>query len=226
MTPNEIEYENLQSRLLLLLEKKTHLQKAEIISYDAEKKFALKAALLDLENKINATKTELVLFEKKRTKEIGEDDKAVKSDTPKGKKAFFSYSKHDRAYLDAFLRHLSPLKRNDKIQPWDDSQIKGGEEWDERIKAQLETADIIFFLLTANALATDYIYEVEMKRAMERHAEGAAIVVPIVVQPCDWTETPLAKLNGLPTKGKPITEHNSEDQAWYETVQRIKEILS
>jgi hypothetical protein len=141
------------------------------------------------------------------------------------KKAFFSYSQKDRAYLDAFLSHLSPLRRNGKIQAWEDHLLKGGEEWDAAIKQNLAAADLIFLLLSSDFLNTDYILDVEIKIAMERHERGEAIIIPIVLRPCDWKDSIFSKLNALPSKGTPISTSDDKDAAWLDVVNRIKLLL-
>ena len=141
------------------------------------------------------------------------------------KKAFFSYSKHDRAYLESFLKHLAALRRNGKIEAWDDSKLKGGEEWDAAIKQNLKEADIIFLLISPDFLDTDYVWDVEIKTAMERHERREAIVVPIVLRHCDWTDLAFGKLNALPSKGTPVSSYADKDVAWLEVVNRIKALL-
>ncbi|MBI5913774.1 MAG: TIR domain-containing protein, partial [Bacteroidetes bacterium] len=94
-------------------------------------------------------------------------------------KAFFSYSKHDRKdYLEPLLRYLHPLMRGGLLTPWDDSQILPGEEWDDRIKAEIEEAEVIFLLVSTNFLNTEYIWKVEIEKAMRRHEAGTAKVIP------------------------------------------------
>jgi GTPase SAR1 family protein len=141
------------------------------------------------------------------------------------KKAFFSYSQKDRAYLDAFLSHLAPLRRNGKIQAWEDHLLKGGEEWDAAIKQNLAAADLIFLLLSPDFLNTDYIWDVEIKTAMERHERGEAIIIPIVLRSCDWKDLVFSKLNALPSKGTAISSYDDKDAAWLEVVNRIKQLL-
>lgn len=166
-----------------------------------------------------------------RAPERGDTENVLHSPQPvnktstTAKKAFFSYSKHDRAYLDDFLKALSALRRNGKIQPWEDSQLKPGEEWDDTIKQQLAEAEIIFLLLSNDFLATDYIWEVEIKAAMERYAKGEIRVVPIVLRPCDWKDLPFSGLNALPAKAKPVVDYPNKDTAWLEVVTGIKAIL-
>ncbi len=141
------------------------------------------------------------------------------------KKIFFSYSRHDRAYLDEFLTHLSPLRRSKKIAPWNDHDVLPGEEWDDKIKQELANADIILLLISANFLATDYIWDIEIKNAMARHDRGEAVVVPIFLRPCDWEGMAFSKLNGLPAKGIPVSSYEDRDEAWVKIVQRLKEII-
>jgi hypothetical protein len=50
----------------------------------------------------------------------------------------------------------------------------------------LNRANVILLLISADFLASDYCYDVEMKRAMERHEAGEAIVIPIILR--QWTE--------------------------------------
>lgn len=146
--------------------------------------------------------------------------------TAGAKKIFFSYSKYDREYLEQLLRHLSVLRRKGKIADWNDHEILPGEEWDGVIKTQLVEADIILLLISADFLATDYIWDVEIKTAMERHDQKSATVVPIVLRSCSWEDTPFGKLNGLPSKAKPVSTYGDRDQAWLEVVQGIEQLVS
>jgi hypothetical protein len=141
------------------------------------------------------------------------------------KKIFFSYSKHDREFLEQLIRQMAALRRSDKIAPWDDHQILPGEEWNDEVKKQLNKADIILLLISSDFLSTDYIWEVEIKMAMERHERKEAVVIPIFIRHCDWSGMPFGKLNGLPTKAKPVTDYPDRDKAWLEVVNGIKRVL-
>jgi hypothetical protein len=44
-----------------------------------------------------------------------------------------------------------------------------------------------------------------MKRAIECHNEGTARVIPIILRPCDWQDSPFSKLQVLLKEGKPVT---------------------
>lgn len=141
------------------------------------------------------------------------------------KKVFFSYSKKDKTLLDELLIQLAPLRRSGKVEPWHDRDLKPGEEWDQAICDKLAEAYVIVLLVSPDFLATDYIWEVEIKEAMERHERREARVIPILLRPSDWTNMPFSKLNMLPHKAKPVTQYDDRDTAWQEVVEAIKTIL-
>jgi hypothetical protein len=139
---------------------------------------------------------------------------AMKKDN-KPLKIFISYSKYDREdFLVPMLGYLKPWARGGLIETWDDSKILPGEEWDDQIKARIENSEIIFLLVSVNSLNTEYIWNIELEAAMRRHEQGTARVIPIILSKCRWQQKdrngdyifPPAKLNALPSKGKPIDE--------------------
>ncbi|MBK8501035.1 MAG: toll/interleukin-1 receptor domain-containing protein [Saprospiraceae bacterium] len=141
------------------------------------------------------------------------------------KKIFFSYSKEDREMLDQLLVFLYPLRRSGKLETWDDAKLLPGEDWDEGIKNQLNQADIILLLISANALATDYIQDTEIRIAIERHNRNDARVVPIILRPCSWESSTFSQLNVQPTKGKPVTKWPDQDEAWLNVVDGIERVI-
>ncbi len=153
--------------------------------------------------------------------------KDVKNDTPppapRVPLAFFSYSKHDAAFLTEFQKHLRPLERSNRIRLWDDRNIRPGEEWDAGIKEALATADIIFLLLSPDFLATNYIVETEVAGAMTRHENGEAKIIPVKIRPCAWEDTPFSKLQVLPRKDKVISTAGDRDTAWLEVLAEIRQ---
>ena len=138
---------------------------------------------------------------------------------------FIAYSQKDRVFLDALRSHAMPLLRKGNVTVWFDGEIRPGETWDEVIKSNLHTADIILMLLSANALASDYFYEQEVKDAIERHKAGTARVVPVVLSACLWQKTPLAEIQGLPHGMKPIISYGNMDEAWNEVVEGLWEMV-
>jgi len=141
------------------------------------------------------------------------------------KKIFFSYSKHDHELLKQLLNHLSALRLNEKIQPWNDADILPGEEWDNKIRNELANADIIVLLVSADFLATPYIQSVEIKTAMDRHERNEAVVIPVLLRACSWQSMPFGKLSGLPFKAQPVTAWPDRDSAWLAVVEGIEKTI-
>ncbi|BAS59270.1 TIR protein [Leptolyngbya boryana NIES-2135] len=143
---------------------------------------------------------------------------------------FFSYSHKDEALRDKVAEHLSALKRSNVIQEWHDRLIPAGSEWKDEIDRNLRTADIILLLVSASFLSSDYCWSEELKRAMTRHETGEAVVIPVILCPCDWQDTPFAKLQMLPKDARAVTLWSNEDEALTDiahgirgTVQRVAE---
>ena len=93
---------------------------------------------------------------------------------------FISYSHCDEDLRNELIKHLALLRRQGVIQAWHDREIDAGTEWKQAIDTHLQTANIILLLISANFLASDYCYDIEMKRAITRHEAGEACVIPIV----------------------------------------------
>jgi len=135
---------------------------------------------------------------------------------------FISYSHKDESLKDDLYIHLANLTRQGKIKPWQDRAIEAGTEWDAEIKARLESAGIILLLITPRFIASEYCFDKEMQRAMERHAAGTARVIPIVMKPCDWKDTAFSKLQVLPKDAKPVTSWSDSDEALLDVVKGIR----
>ena len=94
-----------------------------------------------------------------------------------GVEIFYSYSHKDEQFKDELGEHLAILRRQGVITSWHDRKIPPSTEWSKEIDAHLNSAKIILLLVSASFLASDYCYEIEMKRALERHASGDARVI-------------------------------------------------
>jgi hypothetical protein len=135
---------------------------------------------------------------------------------------FISYSHQDEDYRKELEKHLKILQRQGVIDVWHDRRIEAGQELDLEISNQLESADIILLMVSSNFLASDYCYEREMQRAMERHNAGTARVIPIIVHPCNWHRTPFGGLLATPTDGKPISTFSNAHVAYDEVSRAIE----
>ena len=138
---------------------------------------------------------------------------------------FFSYSHKDESLRNELEVHLAMLKREGLIDAWHDRKILAGDEFDKEIDNKLEEAAVILLLVSPDFLASEYCYERELARAMERHKEGSARVIPVILRPCDWKTALLGGLLAAPTDGKPVTRWPDRDEAFLDVVKHIRSAL-
>lgn len=144
-------------------------------------------------------------------------------------KVFVSYSHRDERLRDHLDAHLSPLKRMHIIHAWHDRKIQPGQDFDEIIRKQLNSADLILLLVSPDFLNSEYCYSNEMAHALERHRAGEARVIPVILRPVDWEKAPFAGLQVLPKDGKPVTLWANRDEAFMivaKSVRAVAEELS
>src|SRR5713101_4023783 len=101
-------------------------------------------------------------------------------------KIFFCYAREDEALLNKLKTQLRPLQRQGLIEIWHDRDISAGAEWEREIDKHLNTAQIILLLVSPDFMNSDYCYSIEMKRALERHEQGTAKVIPIILSYVHW----------------------------------------
>ena len=139
-------------------------------------------------------------------------------------KVFVSYAHEDEPYLRALQRHLAHLKRSERIELWSDSALHAGQEWDQRIKQSLSQADIVLLLISADFMASQYIWDHELQLAIDRHQARESSVVPLFIRHCDWHNAPFGKLQGLPRDATPVGDPNN-DAAWTEVAREIRRLV-
>jgi TIR domain len=136
-----------------------------------------------------------------------------------------SDSPTDAPLLEQLECHLSTLQREGLIATWHKRQIVAGSARQEEVDRHLNVAALILLLVSSDFLASDYCYGTEMQRALQRHETNEAIVVPLLLRPCDWQSTPFASLQALPSGEKPITLWSNRDAGWTNVVKGIKTAL-
>ena len=140
-------------------------------------------------------------------------------------KVFISYSHKDSEALERLHTHLAPLRSEGLIDTWYDRQILAGERINEEIGRELESCDLFLLLVSPDFLASDYCVNHEMRRALERHRDNEAHVIPIIVEPCDWLSSPLRELKALPYDGESISKWTNPNDAYLDVVRELRRIL-
>lgn len=148
--------------------------------------------------------------------------------TPPEVAVFCAYAHEDSRFRVQLFRHMKGLERQKVIKTWYDGEIKPGARWDAAINGALRAADIILLLLSADFVASDYIYEVELERAVERESEGAK-VVPIVLKNGPFKGFPFFNLQALPKHNdqlKPVTSWGRRDDAYASIAEAVRDMAT
>lgn len=140
--------------------------------------------------------------------------------------AFISYSHRDEAFRQELETHLAPLKRQGLLSVWHDRKITPGDALDNTISANLDSADLILMLVSADFVASDYCYASEMTRALERHEAKAARAISIICRPCDFHGLPFARFLLLPTDARAVSTWLDRDAAWVDVVKGVRSALA
>ena len=140
--------------------------------------------------------------------------------------AFISYSHADQAIKDQLVKHLVPLQRLGLINSWNDGEIKAGESWDKEISRNLDKAQIVILLISIDIINSEYCYDKELSRAMERHVKDRAVVVPVIARDCLWKALPFGQLQALPKAGKAIATWEDRDAALADVAEGIRQLVA
>jgi internalin A len=103
--------------------------------------------------------------------------------------------------------------------------IRPGDQWADELDENLERADIILLLVSADFIASDYCTAREMKRALERDEAGEATVIPILLRDLNWKTAPFAHLQALPTDLRAVRLWPDQDSAWRNVSEGIEQAI-
>ena len=106
------------------------------------------------------------------------------------------------------------------------SHKDAGKDFDDEIYEYLGDANIILLLVSPYFLASDYCYDIELSKALEMHESGEAVVIPVILHPCDWHSSSFGKLTATPSDGKPISKYPKQHDAFLDITTSIRKVAS
>ncbi|AMY09155.1 hypothetical protein LuPra_02368 [Luteitalea pratensis] len=127
---------------------------------------------------------------------------------------FISYAHEDRKWCTRLRDQLGALVNLGHIHLFDDGEIGAGEKWDDRIRQELEAADIIVLIVSDKFMASKYSTTIELQHAVEGHASRSVCVIPVVADHVDTDALPFHDLQFFPLDEnrdlKPLAEWKEE----------------
>jgi hypothetical protein len=138
---------------------------------------------------------------------------------------FFSYAHEDEELMNDVRRQLVVYERNGRILKWHDRQIPPGAEWRDHVDRRLNRAQVVLLFLSPHFIESRYCYEVEGQVALSRHESGRARVIPVVLRPCSWQETPFGRLQAIPRDALPVSTWPNRDEACLDVARGVMVVV-
>ncbi len=139
---------------------------------------------------------------------------------------FYAYAHEDRALVRQLQKHLTVLTRqDDNITEWDESKIMPDQNWRDEIKRHLDTARVILVCISPDFLASERFSSLSWEYVLKRYEAGEAVIIPILLRPADWRDSPFYRFQALPRNGRAVSSHASEDQALAKVAQEIIKVV-
>jgi TIR domain-containing protein len=118
-------------------------------------------------------------------------------------KAFISYSHRDARHLERLHVHLAYYIRNGLVDAWDDTKILPGTAWREELYKAILSAKVAILLVSADFLASRFIAENELPPLLVAAQTDGAIILPVILSPCRFTDTEISVFQAVNTRRWP-----------------------
>jgi len=117
-------------------------------------------------------------------------------------------------------KHLKPLERDGllEIEHGSKTKIHSMEDYD----IMLHNSKFLLPLISPDYMISESSI---VNHFIEEYMQDEADVIPIILRPTDWKNTPFAHLKSLPTNGVPVTQWPSQDDAFEDVALNIRRVL-
>lgn len=203
------------------------IQKDKTIPFDVN---SIKTLIYD-RNRLNDTLSIPLLNFLDHTnfeKFIIEEKEKYKEERKRKKTVFISYSHIDSQYLDRLKVHLKPFEKKGLIDLWEDSKIKVGEKWKEKIEKALEKSVIAILLISADFLASDFIIDNELPPLLKSAEDNGKKIIPVILKPCRFSrDENLSKFQAINDPKIPLSkmDDNGKEEIYSEISDYIDDYL-
>jgi hypothetical protein len=145
-------------------------------------------------------------------KRPGPEDPMASSPSPRTK-VFISYSHADKEWLERLKRHLKPLVREGRLDCWDDTHIRPGDDWKQEIQSALDTAQVAVLLISADFFASDFIDEDELPPLLDAAKAKGVRILPVILSACRFARNPsLARFQTVNPPDQPLDKMPRAEQ--------------
>jgi hypothetical protein len=133
-----------------------------------------------------------------------------------------SYADADRAWAEELRLRLQPLVDAGLVSEAGDRESRLAAAGEEPRSMGLGAAQLVLALVSPESLASDFCRD-EFEHALKRSEQGECTVIPILLRPAPWHESPLSRYQSLPADGIPIAVATDRERAWQAVVAGIRQ---
>ena len=138
---------------------------------------------------------------------------------------FYSYSHNDSNYRERMETILKLLEENAGLKQWSDRCILPGQSIPEKIKQNMQKADILVFLVSDSFLASNECKK-EWHYAKKLAENKNQTRIPVIIKNCAWQDfDDMQSLMASPVDGKPVAKFGNQDDAWQQVYEGIKNVI-
>src|ERR1700731_4837888 len=130
-------------------------------------------------------------------------------------KAVAIYAPTDEPLWQALKVFISGMQRQGLLDVglWDFGELSAGLDKEKALTQRINEANLVLLLLSSNLLSLDEYWSIEAL-LRQRHKRGSVRILPILLRPINWKETPWGKLAALPENEKPVTTWRNRQEAY------------
>lgn len=118
---------------------------------------------------------------------------------------------------------MAVLRQEGFINTWSDRAIDLGDDFSQEIESNLSKSELFIAILSPDYLASEWCRK-EMDTALILAGRGLKVAA-IIAEPCEWKQTPLAKLLVAPQNGKALSLWDNENVAFLDVIGSIRQLL-
>jgi photosystem II stability/assembly factor-like uncharacterized protein len=132
---------------------------------------------------------------------------------------FVSYAREDKRWLDQEYRFnlvpfLKESLRRDNADFWFDKELMGGDEFKRRIESEIDKAQIALLMVSQHFLNSEFIETFELPRIAARAQRKEMVVIPVLVEPCNWHDFPFLADRQMVPGSSPLIHHTESEPKW------------
>jgi hypothetical protein len=134
---------------------------------------------------------------------------------------FLSYIESDREFAAGLRPHLELLNSVRLIE--EPIPLACQELWQRNVEG-CENAHLMVLLISAPFLASPIVKEQILEPGLQ-HLKKGKLLVPVIVRPVNWQESPLQGLQSLPIQGLPVSRWSDRDDALHTIAQDLQSLV-